>query len=259
MHRHPLSALLWKYPRTPHLAAAAMRALQLACLFAAAWGPLGAQGVTLDSALAAARARNADVRTAHARLDSARAEVRIARSFANPTVTVAPQSPYQYSLAAPMDVGPGRYYRVVGARAGASASEADGRDVLREIRFQVRQTFYDVLLTESVLDVARSEQGIFRSLLAADSARVRAGDAPERVLAKSEFEGSGLLLVDLLLKSNLCPSKGQARKDIEQGGININNVREASAARAVTSADLLFGQHLLLRKGKRNYTVVTVK
>lgn len=85
------------------------------------------------------------------------------------------------------------------------------------------------------------------------------GEVPSKELAKSGLDGAGTLLVDLLVHAGLCPSKGQARKDIEQGGININNVREASAARAVTSADLLFGKYLLLRKGKRNYTVVTVK
>jgi len=85
------------------------------------------------------------------------------------------------------------------------------------------------------------------------------GEVPSKDLEKSALDGAGTLLVDLLVHAGLSPSKGQARKDIEQGGININNVREASAARAVTSADLLFGKHLLLRKGKRNYTVVTVK
>ena len=40
------------------------------------------------------------------------------------------------------------------------------------------------------------------------------------------------------------------------GGVNLNNVREASAARTVTSNDLLCGKHLLLRKGKKNYAVV---
>jgi tyrosyl-tRNA synthetase len=57
----------------------------------------------------------------------------------------------------------------------------------------------------------------------------------------------------------LSQSKGQARKDIEGGGVNINNVREANAARAVTTNDLLFGKHVLLRKGKKNYVVVTAK
>ena len=72
-------------------------------------------------------------------------------------------------------------------------------------------------------------------------------------------DGSGLPLVELLVHSCLCSSKGQARKDIEGGGVNINNVREPSAARAFTTNDLLFGKHVLLRKGKKNYVVVTAK
>ena len=41
--------------------------------------------------------------------------------------------------------------------------------------------------------------------------------------------------------------------------MNINNVREANAGRIVSNADLLFGKHVLLRKGKKNYVVVTAK
>jgi len=63
----------------------------------------------------------------------------------------------------------------------------------------------------------------------------------------------------LLVHSGLCPSKGQARKDVEGGGVYINNTREANFQRAVTGSDLLFGKHLLLRKGKRNYVVLTAK
>jgi tyrosyl-tRNA synthetase len=73
------------------------------------------------------------------------------------------------------------------------------------------------------------------------------------------LDGAGNLLVELLVHSGLCSSKGQARKDIEGGGVYINNVREAGIQRTVTSNDLLFGKHLLLRKGKRNYVVVTAK
>jgi tyrosyl-tRNA synthetase len=57
----------------------------------------------------------------------------------------------------------------------------------------------------------------------------------------------------------LCSSKGQARKDIEGGGVYVNNVRESNFQRAITTNDLLFGKHLLLRKGKKNYVVVTAK
>jgi tyrosyl-tRNA synthetase len=85
------------------------------------------------------------------------------------------------------------------------------------------------------------------------------GEVPSKELAKSQLDGAGMLLVDLLVHAGLATSKGQARKDIEGGGININNVREAGAQRAVTGNDLLFGKHLLLRKGKRNYVVITAQ
>jgi tyrosyl-tRNA synthetase len=60
----------------------------------------------------------------------------------------------------------------------------------------------------------------------------------------------------LLVHSGLCASKGQARKDIEGGGIYLNNQRAAEAGRVATATDLLFGRYLLLRKGKRTYAVV---
>ena len=85
------------------------------------------------------------------------------------------------------------------------------------------------------------------------------GEVPTKEIEKSKLTGAGIPLVELLVHAGLCPSKGQARKDIEGGGVNVNNIREASATRAVTSNDLLFGKHLLLRKGKKNYVVVTVK
>src|SRR6185503_11724591 len=85
------------------------------------------------------------------------------------------------------------------------------------------------------------------------------GEVPTKEIEKSKLDGSGIPLAELLVHSGLCPSKGQARKDIEGGGVNINNVREASSARTVTTNDLLFGKHVLLRKGKKNYVVVTAK
>jgi tyrosyl-tRNA synthetase len=85
------------------------------------------------------------------------------------------------------------------------------------------------------------------------------GEVPTKEIEKAKLDGAGIPLVELLVHSGLCPSKGQARKDIEGGGVNINNLREASATRAVTTNDLLFGKHLLLRKGKKNYVVVTLK
>ena len=83
------------------------------------------------------------------------------------------------------------------------------------------------------------------------------GEVPTKEIEKAKLAGPGLPLVELLVHSGLCPSKGQARKDIEGGGVNLNNIREPNATRTVTPNDLLFGKHVLLRKGKKNYVVVT--
>ena len=83
------------------------------------------------------------------------------------------------------------------------------------------------------------------------------GEVPTVEIESAKLEGDGLPILELFVASGLCPSNGQARKDLQGGGLNLNNERQSNPQRAITPADLLFGKHLLLRKGKRNYTVVT--
>jgi tyrosyl-tRNA synthetase len=83
------------------------------------------------------------------------------------------------------------------------------------------------------------------------------GEVPTKGLPGNQLNGAGMPLVEVLVHSGLSQSKGQARKDIEGGGVYVNNVREPSLQRGITTNDLLFGKHLLLRKGKRNYVVLT--
>jgi tyrosyl-tRNA synthetase len=85
------------------------------------------------------------------------------------------------------------------------------------------------------------------------------GEVPTRDFDRSKLDGAGAPIIDLLLASGLAPSKGQARKDIDGGGIYLNNIRVADHARAVGTNDLLFGKYLLLRKGKRTYAVLNVR
>ena len=85
------------------------------------------------------------------------------------------------------------------------------------------------------------------------------GEVPTVEIAKSKLDGDGILFLDLIVHSGLCSSKGQARKDIESGGVYYTNIRETNFQRPLKTHDLLFGKHFLLRKGKKNYVVVTAK
>ncbi len=84
------------------------------------------------------------------------------------------------------------------------------------------------------------------------------GEVPSKNAPRAQFAEAGVPLADVLVLSGLSPSKGQARKDVEGGGINLNNKREENAQRPVLAGEFLFGKHLLLRKGKRNYVVLSL-
>ena len=85
------------------------------------------------------------------------------------------------------------------------------------------------------------------------------GEVPTKEIERSKLEGSGISFVDLLVYSGLSLSKGQARKDIENGGAYNSNVRLTNPDFPFKIHNLLFGKHILLRKGKKNYVVVTAK
>ena len=144
--------------------------------------------LTLDEAVATALTANADAIFARLRVDSARGERRIAGALPPLALASIPQSPWQYSVSVPLDVGPQRFYRTHAATGALRAAGADELDTRRLIVFAVRQTFADVLLAETVRDVAREERGMLAQILAAGSARYRAGDVPERDVTKAELE-----------------------------------------------------------------------
>jgi len=133
----------------------------------------------------------------------------------------------------------------------------------REAHKALAKAVTDLIHGESATQEAtRASQILFGGELAGVSESTFndiVGEVPTKEIEKSKLDGAGFPLVELLVHSGLCPSKGQARKDVEGGGVNVNNVRESNFQRAVTANDLLFGKHILLRKGKKNYVVVTAK
>jgi tyrosyl-tRNA synthetase len=78
-------------------------------------------------------------------------------------------------------------------------------------------------------------------------------EAPSAPLPKARLEGEGALFLDLMVESKLWPSRGEAKRAVQAGGANLNNVRVPDLARKVTAADLLHGKYLVLRKGKKDY------
>ena len=84
-----------------------------------------------------------------------------------------------------------------------------------------------------------------------------AGEVPTCELSTDRFGGEGLWLPELLHEAGLAQSRGQARKDLKGGGVYVNGKRIDDEQHKLTASDLMFGKYVLLRRGKRNYAVVT--
>ena len=68
----------------------------------------------------------------------------------------------------------------------------------------------------------------------------------------------GIALIDALVTVGLAKSKSEARRQIQQGGVSVNQQREKSVDRVLGPADRLAGRHVLLRKGKKDYALLRV-
>lgn len=99
--------------------------------------------------------------------------------------------------------------------------------------------------------------GEVNGLTAAEIADIFA-DVPSSTLAKEVLSGNGLAVIDLLAGSGMCKSKGEARRAVSEGGVYLNNRRVSDASQTVSVNDLLEGEFVVLRRGKKNYHLVRV-
>lgn len=74
-------------------------------------------------------------------------------------------------------------------------------------------------------------------------------------IAQSALD-AGIDIVSFLADTKIFPSKGEAKKMVQGGGISINKAKVDAIEHSVQSASLLNGKYLLVQKGKRNYYLV---
>src|SRR5207253_3278930 len=81
-------------------------------------------------------------------------------------------------------------------------------------------------------------------------------DVPSTELEKSKLDGDGFSLGDALVLSGLAPSKGEAKRLVQGGGVWVNNLRADDARKAISASEFIDGQVLVLRKGARHYHLI---
>jgi len=70
---------------------------------------------------------------------------------------------------------------------------------------------------------------------------------------------NGINVVEFLAdKTQILPSRGEAKKMIQGGGIFINKTKVEDIQRTISATDLLKEKYILVQKGKKNYYLVKI-
>ena len=85
------------------------------------------------------------------------------------------------------------------------------------------------------------------------------GGVPQFEVAAADF-GEGDQPLNLMAElTQIFPSKGEARKMIQSGGVSVNKEKLAAPDQLIGREALLNGKYLIVQKGKKNYFLVAVK
>ena len=84
-----------------------------------------------------------------------------------------------------------------------------------------------------------------------------AENMPTVELTEAELTDGAADILTLLVKSELCTSRGDARRNVQQGGVTANDVKVADIAKSFTASELKDG--VIVRRGKKNYCKVVLK
>ncbi|MCR5018650.1 MAG: tyrosine--tRNA ligase [Bacteroidales bacterium] len=144
----------------------------------------------------------------------------------------------------------------------AEQREDPGRRVLqkalaREVTVMCHgQEAYDNAVAASQLLFGNVSAETFRGM---DERTVREvfANVPSYELSANDFPCN---ILDLLaVKTDILPSKGEARKMVQGGGVSMNKEKIAGIDREVTADDIVNGHYILAQKGKKNYYIINIK
>ena len=100
-------------------------------------------------------------------------------------------------------------------------------------------------------------RGDFDTLSADELADVFSGSSSTEV-RKSDIEARSLSFEELAVSTTLARSLGDARRTVQQGGMYLNSGRVEDAAQVISPEDLLHGNLIVLRRGRREHRLVRV-
>lgn len=103
-------------------------------------------------------------------------------------------------------------------------------------------------------DEARKAEAAAKALFGGGPA---SADMPTTELSETDLSEAAADIMTLLVKTGLCPSKSDARRNIQQGGVTANEEKITDIARSFTREELKKG--IVLKRGKKSFHKVILK
>jgi tyrosyl-tRNA synthetase len=146
----------------------------------------------------------------------------------------------------------------IDALARATAAAPEQRDAQRTLAREVTR------LVHGAEQVARAEHASLllfgediSTLPPADVLAVFA-DVPSTELSMADVGAAGIGVVDLVSRTGLAPSKSEARRLVQSGGVYINNRRASDPQARLTRDEAIGGLLFLVRKGQKQNHLVKI-
>ena len=79
-----------------------------------------------------------------------------------------------------------------------------------------------------------------------------AADMPTAELAAEDFAEESMDILSVLVKSGLVPSRAEARRAVQQGGVTVDG-EKVTDIKAAYSAEAFAGEGMVVKKGKKNF------
>lgn len=83
-------------------------------------------------------------------------------------------------------------------------------------------------------------------------------DMPTTEIEEADLTDGVIDLISLLVKAELAPTRSEARRNIEQGGVTVDG-EKVSDVKATFTKDALAGDGMVIKRGKKKFKKVVLK
>ena len=136
-------------------------------------------------------------------------------------------------------------------------SEEDAENIVQDVFTELweRKEILAYELTKLVHgeEEAKKAQDSAKALFASGNA----ADMPEVVLTDDDFEEGSIGILRLLVKAGLAPSNGEARRNVEQGGVSVDG-EKVTDPKAQLTKDTFAGDGVVLKRGKKKFMKIVL-